>query len=192
MTSLVSATRPGVVTQALARPRVLLAAAAVAYIALTLTTQPIFVADAPEYARAAVAKRLGIDCHFLDFGHLLWKPLGYAVLSGLGSAPGGQSTESVVLLTLGYLDVVAWLAGLVVVLTTAAWIWRRTGSVGATAFGVGLLLCSKAFLNFAQVGTSYVPALACLTSGLLLLCREAARPAPSLLQAGLVGALLAG
>src|ERR1044071_2146932 len=54
---------------------------ALAYIAVTLLTAGVFMGDARDYARSAAALLFGVDCEFLEFGHLAWRPLGTALLT---------------------------------------------------------------------------------------------------------------
>jgi hypothetical protein len=62
------------------------AAAGVAYVGATFLTDPVFVADTPDMAVSAVARVVGLDCSFLEPGHFLWSPTGYAMLEILCAA----------------------------------------------------------------------------------------------------------
>ena len=169
--------------------RVVILAALVYCLTITVT-EPTFVGDAPEYANAVVAKFFGVDCGFLESGHVMWRPVGLALLHLFGSVQAGQSSRELVLADLWYLTVASWLAGLVVIVATSALLWRVTQSFGATAFGVAVLLFSKAFLNFSQVGTPYIGALACLMSAVVLLPGARIRPTVTAIRSIGSGVLL--
>jgi len=151
----------------------LLAIAALVYIAATLVTEPNFIADAPEYARAVAASRCGVDCQFLEFGHLAWRPLGRAMLD-LFVRPRGDELLS--LHALQQLSRAALVCGLLGVLAAAAWLHLQVRSFRAAAFGVVCLIMCKAYLNFSQVGSPYIPGVSAMFAGLLLAALEPRRP----------------
>ena len=154
-----------------ARVRNLLLGSGAAYAVATLLTEPVFVADTPDMAWSSVAHVLGQDCSYLEPGHLLWRPTGFAMLQLFGSAREGTAVAAAMRASQIQLGWLAWTAGLVAVLCGAMWLHRRVGSVPAAAFGLAVIVVSKAFLNYSQVGVSYLPALACLMAAVMLLGR---------------------
>jgi hypothetical protein len=160
---------------------------AVAYIATTWLTEPVFVADTADMAYSAVARVFGRNCLFFEPGHFLWRPAGYATLELFGTARSGVQTEALIRASQVQLTWLAWVAGLIAIVCCAVWVHRRTGDVAATAVGAGVILISKAFLNYSQVGASYVPALACLLLALLLLSRDDAPPYSAIAAGALLG-----
>jgi len=164
------------------------AAAAVAYVLATFLTDPVFVADTPDMAVSAVARVLGQNCTFLEPGHLLWRPTGYVLLELLGTAKAGGEMDGLLRSSQIQLGWTAWVAGLIAIVSCAVWLQRRVGSVAATAFGTSVILVSKAFLNYSQVGSSYLPALACLMVALLVLSNDDSPSYASIAAGALLGA----
>ena len=166
----------------------LVAGTAAAYVAATFLTDPVFVADTPDMAVSAVARVLGQDCSFLEPGHLLWRPAGYALVRLLGTAKAGGEMDAVLRASEVQLGWAAWVSGLVAIVTCAIWLRRRVGNLAATAFGTSVILVSKVFLNYSQVGVSYVPALACLMVALLILSNDRSPSYASVVAGALLGA----
>ena len=160
-------THPGSATDAV-RVRNLLLGTGVAYTLATFLTEPVFVADTPDMAFSAVARVVGLNCSYLEPGHLLWRPAGFALLQVFGAAREGTAVDAALRASQVQLGWVAWIAGLVAVLCGASWLYRRVGSVAAAGFALAVVIVSKAFLNYSQVGVSYVPALACLMAAVML------------------------
>jgi hypothetical protein len=129
---------------------------------------------------------------FFEFGHLLWRPFGYLVavlcepLAGVfGGAAATDGRARVTLVLVG----INWLAGLACVLLWQGLLRRLRVSGWASVAATISLICAHGFLNFAQTGSSYIPALASLLLGMYVLARAGAR-----VEAGSVwpAALLAG
>ena len=109
-----------------------------------------------------------------EFGHLLWRPLGWLV--GQATVPlltalfGTDAREGLILT----LYAINWLSGLGCVLLLRALV----GRLGPTGWSAALVtiafLISHAFLNFAHTGSAYVPGLFCLLLGAVLSTRPAA------------------
>ena len=152
-----------------------------AYALITLITDPVFVADTPDMALSAVGKVLGQYCNYLEPGHLLWRPAGAVMLDVFGTLTPGQPTDEVFRASEVQLGWLAWVSGLVAIVICALWLQRKLGHLAATFFGVAVILVSKAFINYAQVGASYLPALAFLMLGVLALSEENSAPLTSTL-----------
>jgi hypothetical protein len=154
----------------------LLAIAALAYIAATQLTEPNFIADAPDYARAVAASRFGVDCQFLEFGHLAWPPLGRAMLDLFVRPRGDEAFEVLSFSALQQFSRAALVFGFLGVLAAVAWLHLQIRSFRAVACGVVCLVTGKAYLNFSQVGAPYIPGVSALFTGLLLAALEPRRP----------------
>jgi hypothetical protein len=159
------------VTGALRRDAVV----ALAYVLATALTDAAFMGDTPGYARAILAYEHGgayiWDNPFWEFGHLLWRPLGW--LAFRASRPltalfvGGDERLQVTL-ALMWLN---WLAGLACVLMLRRLCTRMSGRAWVGTLTTLVFLAAHAFLNYAQTGCAYVPGLALLLAGLCLLAR---------------------
>jgi hypothetical protein len=151
------------------RPAARLAAAALLLYALAMAgTNWVFAGDAPDYARHVAAARVSGDLRgLMEFGHPLWRPLGWAY-AAIADDPGTGARRLE-----PWLRILAFLNGAALVLGGAAAVfaalWLRSRFDGASAaFGLLWLLGARAFLNYAHVGTSYVPGLAFLLGGLFV------------------------
>jgi hypothetical protein len=171
----------------------------VVYLLATAGTDAHFMGDTPGYTNAIRAYEHGgayiWDNPFWEFGHLLWRPLGWLafhLLRPLTSIFVGADERLQITLALMWVN---WLAGLACVLL----LYRLAARVSQRAW-VGLLVTiiftmSNAFLNYAQTGCAYVPGLALLLLGMELLARDTNKDEgapPSNLNALAAGASLAG
>jgi hypothetical protein len=126
-------------------------------------------ADTIDYASSIEGALRGAGREFWEFGHLLWRPLGY--LSYRFAHPliqrlfGLDSREGIIAVLLAW----NWLAGLAGVLSLNRFVSR----LGARPRSVGVItlayLMSYGILNYAHSGSSYIPGLACLLVALALL-----------------------
>jgi hypothetical protein len=153
-----------------------LALTGLAYVAAMLLTNASFTGDSSDYARASAARLLGVNCDFLEFGHLAWRPLGTLMLDLFEPPRGGLNYALLSYHALRQLSSAAWICGLVGTLAAFAWLHNSLRSFSAAAFGVAFLLSSKAYLNYSHVGTPYVPGLSALLAGLFIASFEAERP----------------
>ncbi|MBV9868597.1 MAG: hypothetical protein JO316_24850 [Abitibacteriaceae bacterium] len=140
------------------------AAVAAAYVLLTACTDAFFFGDTADYTVSILTGQ-----EFWDFGHLLWRPLGWLCYHLFGSftrpiaGPYERPNITLILLLLN------WLAGLGSVLLLYNLITRVCASRWV-AYAVTLFfICSQAFLNFTQTGSSYIVALFFLLLGFYLL-----------------------
>lgn len=146
------------------------------YVLLTWLTDAAFVGDAPDYVRMILASVGGDPRHFWDFGHLLWRPLGwwlFPIALPLTSRVFGPDPALAVTLTLLALS---WTAGLASVLLVHAWVTRVCGRLWVANVASAGVAVSNGFLNYAQTGCSYVPGLAALLLGFHILARDGDRP----------------
>lgn len=172
-------------------PLVVVVVAATLYAVATAVTTAAFIGDAPDYAQSIHAQFLAGDCFFLEFGHLLWRPSGYGLTVVTGGWAALQASTVPWLPVLARLDALVWMAGLVAVVALAAWLHRVTGSATAALSGVAVVIFAKVFLNHAQTGNSYIPALACFALALWV-AGVGATPARRGAASVLAGVALAG
>lgn len=142
---------------------------AVLYILVTAFTDAYYMGDTRIYAEDILT---GTGYRFWEFGHVLWRPLGW--LFSLASQPltrvlVGNDPHANVTLTL---MAISWVAGLICVLLVHG-LSRRFSQRGWLHYLVTItFLCSNAFLNYAQTGQPYIPGLAFLLLGLFLLAKN--------------------
>ncbi len=110
---------------------------ALAYVCVTWLTTWAFIGDAPDYAHSAVAQFSDGDCAFLEFGHVMWRPMGYALLNVATGGHRPASDDSGWLLALSLMNRGAWVFGLITVL--ALTVWLRDLSVSIAGILVGAL-----------------------------------------------------
>jgi hypothetical protein len=125
---------------------------------------------------------------FWEFGHLLWRPLGWLLSQSLVAATGLDRQAGAAFV----LTAINWIAGLssVLLLRALAGCVTRREWVANTV--TAAFIFSQGFLNYAHTGCSYVPGLSLLLLGLYILAKNAEEPERSL-RAGLAaGAALAG
>ena len=146
------------------------------YLVTLLLIRPEDYSDTFNYAKHIV------DQHYLpaqpqgsafwDFGHVLWRPMGYMVWSPfrgvLAKAFGGDEllAAGAVLISL---SIVGGLTGAVFLFLLAA---RTTRSPAAAAIATVGYLSTNAILHYQLTGMSYVAGLACQIAGLYYLHRS--------------------
>lgn len=108
---------------------------------------------------------------FWDFGHLFWRPLGFALfnvagrLSSLVVGPAPNLNVLMILMALSFV------AGLACVLLLHAVLRQTTGRLWAATLVTIAFIFSHAFLNFTQTGSPYVSGLALVLAGIYVLLR---------------------
>jgi hypothetical protein len=166
---------------------VVAATSVLAYSFVTLLTDPVFVADTPDMALSALGRLLGQYCNYLEPGHLLWRPTGAVMLDAFDTMQAGAATETVLRASEVQLGWFAWVSGLIAIVGCGVWLHRKLDHVAAALFGVAVVLFSKAFINYAQVGASYLPALAFLVLAVILLTEDGAPPLWSAIAGAFLG-----
>jgi hypothetical protein len=166
------------------------AALTVLFVAVVLFTGPHSYSDTNMYAGEIQSAGSISDPLLWDFGHLLWRPLGWlahrATVDWLEPSIG--SSYFVVFPPLIAVNLVA---GLGCVLSV---FWIARGASGRTGVAIGMsagLLVSNAFLNMTQTGTAYVPGLALQLAGVAVVVWALQSHRLDWLSAWLAGALLA-
>jgi hypothetical protein len=148
------------------------------YFVATWFTEPLNIGDTPVYVDAIFRVVQGGSTRFWDqggflsfweFGHLLWRPIGwlcYRVVSPLLTVNSETDIRWAINFTLVALN---WLFGLLAVFSLHGLIYRLWNTTWAPLLTTAGFIFSNAFLNYAQSGCSYVPGLALLLVSLYLI-----------------------
>lgn len=159
---------------------------ALVYLIAIVLTDGHYWGDSADYVDSVISYEQGDYYHFWDFGHLFWRPLGWAIWSIFVD----QTNEE--LLRMGITSAFQTLvhgAGLisVILFTRIVEIFnlRKTAAIVAV---VGFIL-AHAFLNYSQTANSYIPGLMCYLAGLVLAVGQGSHK--SLLRPFLSGIFLA-
>lgn len=145
------------------------------YLFATLVTDAFFMADTADYVDSIAAFDDGADYKFWEFGHLLWRPLGWVAfylakpLAALFVDNDRRAGIALVLVAIN------WLAGLWCVLLLVSLLKHVTARRWLINLVVVSFIFAQGFLNFAQTGSSYIPGLAFLLLGLNLSMRSGER-----------------
>jgi hypothetical protein len=162
------------------------------YLAASIFTSAYFMGDTIDYAQSIVMRTAGRDYFFWEFGHLLWRPLGFILFSVFAPltrqfvGQGAQTDATLVLMGL------SWIGGLVSVLSLYGILNRFCRRKWAIAVTVPGFIAAQAFLNYFHTGASYIPGLSLLLLAIYLLVVQGNKDKPSWLFAVLAGASLAG
>lgn len=120
---------------------------------------------------------LGSNNLLWEFGHLLWRPLGWLLLEVSAPALGGLFHWNISLLCTALLISINVAAGVLTVLVWQSLVLRTTGSRGI-ASGVALTFaCANAFLAYMRSGCAYVFGLLFVSASVWILWRAAGRNA---------------
>jgi len=145
-----------------------LALPAFLYILLIALTEPPFIGDTPFYA-GQLAAAPGLSSPVLwEFGHILWRPIGF-ILSPLFQAAIPDHIAWTHELKISYglicLTVLSGLISTVLIYDLSRRILRHPLWAMLPVF---VLVCGDAFLSYSHSGMPYIPAVAALTGGLWL------------------------
>jgi hypothetical protein len=147
-----------------------LAFCATLYLFLTLITTADFLADTVDYAHSIVLRTQGRYYEFWEFGHVLWRPLGWAISSIFAMAsPAWLRADVAHYNVIGLLIVISWLAGFATLYLFHRVAWRLTGDFWLASLGTVGFATAQAFLDFVQAGTAYIPGLAMLMLSIYIL-----------------------
>ncbi len=148
--------------------------------------------DTVDYSLAMVARAEGRDYFFWEFGHLLWRPLGYLLFRVSGPLTrhfvGPDASANAVLVLL----VLSWIGGLISVLALYGILNRVCRRKLPVVFAVLGFISAQAFLNYFHTGAPYVPGLALVLLGMYWLVSQGSKEKPSMLMSVLAGVALAG
>ena len=143
-------------------------------------TGAFFMADTVDYATDVYSRYLGNKNTLWEFGHLLWRPLGWVFLRTLGPLMGLFAGADPRIQVTYIFVALNWLAGLACVFLLRAFLRRfLVRPIIANCCTLALLF-SNAFLNYVHSGSSYVPGLAPLLLGFYLLAVHAQAGASNL------------
>lgn len=162
------------------------------YLVASLFTNAYFMGDTVDYTTSIVVRAAGRDFLFWEFGHLLWRPLGYVLFrvsapltrQFVGQDP--QASATLVLLSL------SWISGLVSVLSLYGLLNRMCRKKWPVVITVLGFIGAQAFLNYFHTGTPYIPGLSLVLLSMYLLVAQGNKDKPRFLVAVLAGASLAG
>jgi hypothetical protein len=157
------------------------------YVVLTALTRAIFCGDTPFYILSIVNYSGGRDFFFWDFGHLLWRPVNWALLHAIHRLIPSVNTISLLSSIMVSLN---WMAGLGCVLLLAR-VARRFVNATLAVLAAFTLAVSQVFLNYVHTGLAYVPGLFFLLLGLDLASSKPESAQTSWRESSTVGAALA-
>jgi hypothetical protein len=146
------------------------------YILVTWFTNPWLMGDTVDYVDSIIAYHRGYHLQFWEFGHLLWRPFGWLVfrlIKPLTSLAFGVDDRAKATWTLMAIN---WIGGLVCLLVLRALterVCRRQWILTLTPLA---LLFSSAFMNYGQTGSAYVPGMALILTGGLILVKNGEQP----------------
>jgi hypothetical protein len=136
---------------------------AFAYALLLALTKSVNVGDTRWYAREIVSYTKGdfrdTGSRLWEFGHLIWRPLGYLMYRGVHWFTGGVLGWSDYLTARTSLVAISVICGLLLALTLASLARHVSGSWGVGLVTAVLLVYGHAFLTMAPAGSSYIPGL---------------------------------
>lgn len=163
------------------------------YVGALLCTGAAFMGDTVHYANSVMARIEGGYLHFWEFGHVLWRPLGwlcYKIFSPVTSLFVGTDTRYNVTFTLIALN---WATGLLAALMLNCLLRRVCKREWVVLLATVGFIFSNAFLDYIHAGCAYIPGLAFLLVGFAVLTggNERRQSPPSLSRGVWGGAALA-
>ena len=162
------------------------------YLLASVFTSAYFMGDTVDYSESIVERMAGRDFLFWEFGHLLWRPLGFILFRV--SAPllrhyvGQDAPTNATLVLLG----LSWLGGLVSVLSLYGILNRLCRKKWPVVFSILAFIFAQAFLNYFHTGAPYIPGLSLVLLAMYLLAAQGNKDKRSFLLTVLAGASLAG
>ena len=144
------------------------------YVAILAVTRAAYFGDTVGYAQNILAfdrdRTAGLK-DFWDFGHLLWRPLGWLLFRAFGGWFSYTKTGESNLTVVALLIAVSILSGLIAFLLVQALATRFLDRGWAAGFVAVAFVCFHGFLNYVQTGSSYIAGLMWLTLALWLAVR---------------------
>ncbi|MGC2490615.1 MAG: hypothetical protein WA412_18205 [Candidatus Sulfotelmatobacter sp.] len=170
----------------------------IAYLGIWVSTLAHFMGDTNVYAQAILRHAYGFsdDYHqttsnpFVDFGHLLWRPLGwlfFVIARPATRLLTHQNQRAEVILTLIGITFLASAVGVVVFFLLAR---RLVGDDWSALWASVGFFSADAFLNYAHTGNAYILGATCLVVGIYLTVPDK-RQIVSLGRASLAGIFFA-
>ena len=167
------------------------------YVLVLWATASLNIGDTPVYVDAILRVENGGSKRFWDqggflsfweFGHLLWRPLGWLTFKILRPLLNSDLRAAVTQTLL----ILNWISGLVAVLSLYALIFRISNTRWPSFLAAFGFILTNAFLNYAQSACSYVPGLALLILGFYLMVESGAAVRTSRWRTTGAGLALAG
>lgn len=139
------------------------------YVVASLATKAYFTGDTRDYADSIAARAIGRDYYFWEFGHIIWRPLGYVVFKISEPLTAYFVGNDTLIQATLVLMALSWLAGLLSVIGVY-WLLNRVCHkkwvVNASTIGFVFWL---AFLNYVHSGAPYIPGLSFVILALCIL-----------------------
>lgn len=173
----------------------LLAAAGIPFalfLLATVLTDATLMGDTSDYVDSVVAYDAGRYYKFWEFGHLVWRPLGWLTFRALRPVTEQFVGADIRANVFASFLVLNWLSGLLSAALVHA-IARRLchNNLFAATVTTAAFVFTQGFLNYTQTGCSYVPGLAMLLVGIYILIAWGNRPERARLAGLLAGLSLA-
>ena len=162
------------------------------YVLATLLTDAHFMGDTADYVDSIVAYERGRDYWFWEFGHVLWRPLGWAVMVLCRPLISVMVGPDLRLNALVAVIAINWITGLVSVLSLYGVLNQVLTRWWIAILTTSAFVFSHGFLNYSQTGCSYIPGLAFLLVSLYLVVRSARGGDSRIIWGILAGLSLAG
>jgi hypothetical protein len=140
----------------------------IVYVLATLITDAYFMGDTWIYVNE-IARAGSLGATFWDFGHPLWRPIGWLVWQPVSRLAVRGEPHASVTLTLFALNWIAGLVGVLIVYSIASKFCKNRWLIYAVPC---VFLFSNAILNYSQTGQPYMPGITLLFLGLHLLLKE--------------------
>lgn len=124
------------------------------FLAFVLLTQAHYWGDSADYVDSMLAFERGIDYEFSEFGHLVWRPLGWVVWKALFMSDVADHWRIEAFRTLQCITLICGLSASIIY----SRILRDFGFSHFISIAVVVFfLSSHVILNFSQTGNSYIP-----------------------------------
>ena len=144
----------------------------IAYFVAIFLTTGYFWADAADYVSSVVAFHEGRNASFIEFGHLLWRPLGWLLWTSLFDLSDPLYWR---LQVFTVFRVINLFLGLAATLAFFHILISINVSRALSSFFAIVFITSHACLNFVQTGTSYAAALAFFVIGIAFIVSRSSR-----------------
>ncbi|HLH02990.1 MAG TPA: hypothetical protein VKX25_09490 [Bryobacteraceae bacterium] len=170
-----------------------LCAVALAWFLLLLLTRPVSYVDTFDYARHVIDQSHHLfkphQSPFWDFGHVLWRPLGFAVWTPLAGSLRAFLPDDILAAgsVLMGLSIVTGLAGAIFLYLLLA---RTTGKAELAAAVTVAYLATHALLFYTPTGMAYIAGISCQIAALYFFDRFTSRGHLDALHGALAGLLL--
>jgi hypothetical protein len=146
---------------------------AIALALVLLCTRAVEIGDTQVYAHDMTdhigKSPFGAGNSLWEFGHLLWRPLGWAVFSLASPVLSALTSWTPDMQAIFVLIAVSTPFAFVAVMSWYAIAVRATGSRGVAYFVAFAVACTHGFLLYSHAGCAYIPGVACVSVSLYFL-----------------------